>query len=308
MQAAQTETSPKIWRIHIGAHKTATTHLQDTLADQMENLKQVGIRYLSREYIRNSKIKIKTSSVIKTVGAEFIFAKRFREKILEGFYMHNNFIISEENFLGSVQEVFNSKIYPRAETRLSFLKKSLKRDKDSIYLFLAIRSQAELISSAYAQILRHRPIPGGFDSISRRVMIDPPRWFDLVRRIRLVMGKDCQVCIWLYESYRSNEQRILSRICGCDLPISNSLPSPNSTRTPSSEAIREIEKVGAVAPKADYIRLVREITLSDNGSNRFCPFNKQEKEFLYSVYEDDIRKIRTYESTNHFDNCFILDS
>ena len=39
-------------RLHIGAHKTATTHLQDSLAAQSGKILAGGLVYLSRGFVR----------------------------------------------------------------------------------------------------------------------------------------------------------------------------------------------------------------------------------------------------------------
>jgi len=285
-------TSPRNWRIHIGAHKTATTHLQDTLASQLEFLKKIGVRYITRDSLRNGKIKIKTSPAIRIFRIEGLHAWCFKKRLRFCAGPNYNIVISEENFLGSVQEAICSKIYPRAEERLHFLKRALSESENNISLFLSIRNQADLIPSAYAQLLRHRPMPNGFEPIRRRVMSNPPRWIELVIRVKNTMGTGCPITVWRFEDYLRDDRRIISELCGYDLAGFQSLPTPASTRTPSWEAIREIERLAKLTQRKEYINNVKQILRSDNGIKKFAPFLSEEKELLNGVYEHDLERIK----------------
>jgi hypothetical protein len=52
MSAAETRSPVRSWRIHLGAHKTATTHLQETLTAVRPALAERGIDFIPNQRVR----------------------------------------------------------------------------------------------------------------------------------------------------------------------------------------------------------------------------------------------------------------
>jgi len=297
--------SCRTWRLHIGAHKTATTHLQDTLAKHKKILEAVGAQYLSREEIRQENIKIREKSMALRFGLGDIYLRKFANKIHQKSMYSSTMIISEENFCGSVAEIAEPVMYPRLERRLGFLSSALQGH--DIKYFLSIRNQVDIIPSSYVHTIKYKPMPHGFEPIRSRVMADPPRWSDLVYRLKNTIGWDVPLSIWLFETYLRKEQEIISLLCGNEINIEKSLDRPDSTRTPSWEAVREIEMLGKLVSRSKYRKEVKAIIETDNGNKKYTPFNAQEINFLESVYEIDIERIAQMYQDSHVDSeCFFV--
>src|ERR671915_2577538 len=57
MRAPELQSGPvRRWRIHIGAHKTATTHLQETLTALRPALAAQGVDYIPNSLVRGRKL------------------------------------------------------------------------------------------------------------------------------------------------------------------------------------------------------------------------------------------------------------
>ena len=200
------------WRIHVGAHKTATTHLQETLTLVRDRLADRGIDFVpTRPLMRKQRF------------AEVLFQRRpiARLPIFGPAHMRDAIearvepmrigpdvvVLSEENILGRPRHILATPFYPQADQRIGRLA-SLGFRAD-LRLFLSIRSYDTLVPSAYAEALKHDPPPpGGFAAMRARLLAAPPSWFDLVARLRAA-APDIPLLIWRQEDYRANDRAIM---------------------------------------------------------------------------------------------------
>lgn len=281
----------KNYRIHIGAHKTATTHFQDILEMRQPFLKAAGVDFIPRSKLREIELaKTLDSNLNFKFLDNFLANKKWKSKTDSIISTSNNILISEENFMGYTHEIFDYPIYPRLENRLLKLSKIMESDKFSLYL--SIRDYASLLPSAYSQCLLGSHRIKNFNSIRERFLRNPPNWADLIHRIQTVLP-NIRLKVWTFENYIFNSSPIVSELCGLeirsDIPI---LPSKKTMRL-SASAVKKLEHLN----KNFFLRrekkmVVRNLLESNDNSEKFNPLSVEESQFLSHFYERDLNVIR----------------
>ena len=276
------------WRLHIGAHKTATTHLQETLICHREWLLQHGTDFLPMEAVRALALPPYAGLYDWRFRLGWPMRRRIERSVAPLRRGPGRIVISEENLIGGVRGLVSWPFYPAAVSRLrSFAALSRSR---GMHLFLSVRSFEKLLSSAYAQELRFRYLPGGFEPIRATALRSPPSWTELVTRIHETLP-NARLQIWKHEDYRRSEREIMSRFCGVELPLGEALPVPTSTRSPSAQAIAALEALDPTLNRPAHVAAAKRIVDADTGDEGFAPFSASEKTLLRNAYEEDLERL-----------------
>lgn len=277
------------WRILLGAHKTASTALQDMLAGRREELAGMGIHCPTREELR-------ACGLAAHLGPSR--GHRFRPWFLQRPRLNRSMValrsplptllLAEEQLLGFVPDLLEPRPYRELEVRLGRLDR-LVGDAEAA-LFLAVRSPATLLPSAYAHKLCRGNWRGDFAPIARRALARPPSWTRLAERIRAAMpGRPLRV--WTFEDFLSDPSPVMDALVG--RPLSPwSLPSaPPETRSPSAEAMAAMQAIHFWVPRRMRRRRCAELRTSDAGNTRYSPFSPEETAFLDAAYAADLREL-----------------
>lgn len=289
------------WRIHVGAHKTATTHLQETLSTVRADLADRGVDFiptlpLVREQ-RFAEVLWQRRPIARLPILGPVAMRDAIETAVEPVRIGPEVVVlSEENILGLPRDILATPFYPQAAQRVGRLASlGLRAD---LRLFLSIRSYDRLLPSAYAEALKHAsPPPGGFAAVRSRLLAAPPSWFELVERIRAA-APGVPLRIWRQEDYRANDRAIMEGLCGRPLGPLPRLPDPARTRSPSGAAIAAAEALPADLSYAERLARVRRIYAEpgadpgvDPGEARFQPFDESERRRLRALYDADLERI-----------------
>src|SRR4051812_26696489 len=100
------------WRIHIGAHKTGTTHAQKLLALSRSELAGQGLDYLPRDAFRDLSIARKVVKAHSGGGSPAETLRELIEPLRSG---PERILISDESIVGIVPELLSPIQYPRLE-------------------------------------------------------------------------------------------------------------------------------------------------------------------------------------------------
>jgi hypothetical protein len=284
----------RAWRVHIGAHKTATTHLQETLTLVRATLAARGIDYLPNQQVRGRKLSWTLWRRRPIARLPLIGPARMREAIeatLEPIRIGPDVVaLSEENILGVPHQILEPTFYPQAD--LSMARLATLGLRAELELFLSIRSYDALLPSAYAESLKHGTAPeGGFAAIRERLLAVPPSWYDLVGRIRAA-APGVPLHVWRQEDYRANAPAIMEAFCGSPLGELPEISDPAWTRSPSATAVAAAERLPADLARPERLRRVKAIyTASDPDGDRFRPFTEAEGRQLRARYDADLDRI-----------------
>lgn len=196
--------------LHIGAHKTATTHLQRSLSEQVKLVRGIDARFYGPPYFRNG------PSIARRFGLEGdVTPEEARIAWTKMAGQTRRVLLSEENFIGTMHNRFakmDMPLYPHASNRIGALADRIA--SDGIDVFLGIRNPAHYVTSGYCQALMggHKVI---LDDVKAQNPVSGVDWADLVSRLRQTDGiRD--LVVWCYEDYKDLFSDIVARMIGPD--------------------------------------------------------------------------------------------
>ena len=197
--------------LHLGAHKTASTHLQIALGRARTALTARGVAMFLPGDLRRDGLRL--TGCLSAQHADGAHAKMIRNAFAESARGARVLLISEENIVGTAHDpamIDRAQFYPHAQARLARLAALLPQGQ--VTLALAMRDPAGFLVSAYSQrLLSGRVAP--FDGFCGG--LDPAllSWRDLVTRLRgAVPG--AEMLLWCYEDYPAIAGPVLSAMLG----------------------------------------------------------------------------------------------
>jgi hypothetical protein len=230
------------WRIHIGAHKTATTHIQNTLYRLRPILQQHGITFLPHDDLRARLGKVMQKSRWHYVLGNWSRQLILQRRILGQESAQDTVLLSEENILGGALDILATAPYQGVSKRLNFIRCLASHAPTTV--FLSIRSFDRVLPGSYTTGLSNRPA----EAIQAREILQTalgnwtPSWIGIIERIQEAIP-NTPLCIWTQEDYRHHPKTILSALCGITIENLPHIPPSRSNLTPSLAAVEEIERL-----------------------------------------------------------------
>ncbi|MEM7702005.1 MAG: hypothetical protein AAF251_08730 [Pseudomonadota bacterium] len=294
--------SSPVIRIHVGAHKTATTYIQDTLALNQAASAAAGTAIWTRGQFRPALAAAITAQRKKQRTSRALFKPYLRKRCKESVHALRAFFeadcdvtISEENLLGYPRDSFSGTIYPRAAQTLNLLRPALEGQRVEIYL--ALRSYPAFISSLYGEALQHgdhTPIEG-FKRMHRSA---DGLWPRVVETLSGAFPGS-PITVWRYEDFARIEPEILGRLSGL---CTDAIIRPAQTDilpSASAEAIREYVQTASDMPKSKrqlHMLALRHRYPKSGPNAAFSLWDEAEAAALRDEYEADIERIKTADS------------
>jgi len=274
---------------HIGAHKTATSHLQRSLKRAREALSAQGVQYYGPDHFRvpGQSIQALFGSGPET-GIEDT-KKRATAQMQALCKDGHRLVMSEENFIGPLNQrhgLAMKQRYTLASDRLAELSNAIGQDID---VFLAIRRPTAFINSAYCQMLlggRVQPV----EVFQKRNPLSSVDWIDLVARLRSAHGVG-GVTVWQYEDYGALFAQIMSALIG---PDTAQLVTPRPryiNRGLSTAAVAHVLAQEGDAGGTKAAIAARNMLPVEEGHSAFDGFAPEEHEIGDAAYARQIRSI-----------------
>ena len=278
---------------HIGVHKTATSHLQQSLNKATDALAAQGVRYYGPEYLRLPG---------RTLPALFGFrkgkdagdAKRAPAEQLALLRKDGHrLLLSEENFIGWLNSPKGSTVksrYINAGDKITELAAAIGQDID---VFMAVRRPSAFINSAYCQMLMGgRVMPVAV--YQRRNPLSSVNWLDLVSRVRAAKGVG-QLTVWKYEDYNAIFGQIVEGLAGTGLgqhvdPVSRAIHMGLS-----SAAVAEVLHRTEQGPIDKIGLMARKLLPIEEGYPRFDGFGPDEHAMGDAAYAAQLKGISALE-------------
>ena len=287
---------PKSLRIHLGAHKTATTHLQDTLKLCSQPLLRENVWYISVDAFRY-KLRLLDQDAIFSAKKNWI-EKRYTltSKLFNiPTIADRSILLSEENILGRVIDVLYLRSYP--SPNFGFI--NYARKFTDVHLFLSIRSFSQIYPAAYATGLKFYPeeaIRLKTELLEALERGEKPSWTSLVERIES-QTPGCTLRCWTFEHYKAHQQDTFSKLTGTQINNIPSVDNPSLTATPSVTAIKQVE---AMIAAKEHKKVQKWFKVCGDIYRQYPATNKQSKytfiskgiqEGLDEQYNEDIEKL-----------------
>jgi len=281
---------PKI-TLYLGAHKTATTHLQGMLGLGRAWLAGRGIALSLPQDLRKTWLpgfftwvgnQGRTS--IDTLTAE----------LREIMPISGRWIVAEENILGVSNDLMTrAGLYPMAGERLLGLMQLF--EQADIELFFSIRSYADFYRSAYSEVVRNRGyVP--FSQFYDESRFAGNSWLQMVRDLQQHIPEE-KMTLWCYEDFRSLLPTLVQLITG-EESVEELLAFGSNEPTRPSLSHKTMEILGLLDPvlsRKETLALVERINRAYPVSqeNRvFDPFTPGQKAAMHARYLEDVARIR----------------
>ena len=286
--------------VHLGAHKTATTHLQRSIDESAEAAIDAGVRCYGPQYLRHGGRAIQNLFGLQPWCGN-AKPRRTPENQLSFLAKGGNRVfLSDENFLGPLHEGDGNLVLPLyadAPARVAALAAALPEAR--IKLYLSIRRPDAFIESAYSQTL----FSGDFlnpDDFRDRHPVSSVDWVPLVRGLATAPGVE-SLLVWRYEDYGQIFNYLMRRMLrwklGTVIAPFHKTVHPGLSEA-AVEQILQQHAAGRGGPLAAMAR--RDLPVTD-GNPRFSLFDQVEKSKAAAMYHSQIEQIRSIEKCEFVD-------
>ena len=266
--------------LHVGAHKTATTYMQNKLALNIDLLASRGVRYDALETLRAN-----FTSILKNVanGAnDFVRGLAADAK-------RQDVIISEENILGVPGDiVLNGVYYAKAGQRLKSVLDLIEVDQPEIYL--SLRDYASFTVSMYSEYIRHREFLQ-FDDYMKLYDSSGSSWVKVIDDI-VGVAPQAKIVLWDYSRFKALEPTIFARLAGFDSSLLKTPEGP-MRESFSDAAMRAYGALSAVLSRQELKRVMGPIAraLPKGAHAAFSPHDSETVASLKAKYQADVAAI-----------------
>jgi len=273
--------------LYLGAHKTATTHLQ-------------GILHANRNRLAEEGIKLSMPGDVRKEWLQSFFHwcnhkdSDSREKIQKAAPEKGTWLLTEENIAGVSNDfTIKSGIYPHIGARLKCLRSAWPEPE--MELFFSLRSYETFYRSAYSEVVRNRGyIP--FDEFYDEERFKNNSWVETVRQFVEVIPQE-RITLWRYEDFRKLVPSILKAMTGIDDTETMIAAYKAETTRPSlsQKTIDILDSLHPVLNRQESKKLVERINNAypvSGGYEALRTFSSEEEARFKAQYDDDVATIR----------------
>lgn len=276
------------WKIHIGAHKTATTFIQTILQDNEERISKSNMRLLvPTDDLR--KLNLHGLSSIKRPFSMLAPHRTLQKRLNIDEKKYKGAILSEENLLGLPIVALSGDMYKK---RPLYRAISQLSKQCSVKVFLSIRSPETFFPSLYSETLKHTFLPKDlFSYLEKKFTNEPPSWLPMILNIRK-SAPDAKLCIWPYESFSTNSKEIIQALAGTQIDARQTNTHNPINKSGSAFAIGLAANLDQKLESTERLKLVTKIYETNFDDNSiFKPFSKETTVEMRKRYKADIQEL-----------------
>lgn len=267
--------------LHSGAHKTATTYIQSTLAASRQALRARGVGYLPLEEMRKR--------VTHLLGRNRFIARVLMSRVIRQHRGCERLILSDENLSGLCSGAVDvGTYYPQIGRRAERLLAAASVEEAEV--LFAVRSYDRFVSSMYCEHLRHRPFLSVGEYLAA-IDVDGFSWRRIVAELCRVFGQD-RVTLWRFEDFRQVEDQVFAALCGVAEGLDR--PARPVRESLSQRAVAELEalapQIGREHVRAEVDRVAARLP-KDAANPAFEAFAPARAAELRARYDQDMRAI-----------------
>ncbi|NNU81325.1 hypothetical protein HMH01_12840 [Halovulum dunhuangense] len=279
-------------RLHIGAHRTGTTRLQQALrrrASWLRDKRGLGVYWPEQvRPERNLGFNLKASlpaplgRLVRSAAVDRVAALR-AEAEAQG---KRRMVVSEENWAGLIdQMIATGAIYPAIRRRIGALAPVFRGDR--VTLLFSVREYSSFYASLYCHRTRTRPLPP-FERGKQRYLALPRRWPAVLADLGRAMP-DAEILVWPFETLRGNGGAALCAILGQDNIVGLNEALKPALPSPSAAAVARLNAMVSGPDLQREARIAVVKALADGP--RFDPWTAEERVALQAAYEADLAEL-----------------
>lgn len=272
--------------LHIGAHRTASTHFQQLVECNSAALEQSGIMAHTPSSLRGEGKPLWDKLTSKQIASQ----EEQESLIKQLSKSYSQLVLSEENTLGSMFSSsggMTSSLYPNGHVKVAIFLKNTPNCSTTTYI--AIRNPATYLPSVYAYgLTRGRYM--SFDGFMGKVSPFALKWSDLVSRVRQLRNTR-NVVIWKHEDYTLREFDIFGEVTTLSTRNLIRPKNPNIHSSIPLEAITELSRIGWDHLSREVVEKTRKRFLPLRDYGRFQPFTDNQVDKLNMAYDEDCEAI-----------------
>jgi len=228
--------------LHMGAHKTASTHFQHSLRMHNDLLVKNGIAFYSPPLMRATNL-----DYMGRLGLTRSSDENPRDVLAEMKQSADKLVISEENFLALAHppsKPADTPLYPRAARALGKLQNAAP--DVSFDLFLSVRDYASFYQSLYSQNFYgglFQPLDTFMDGFHYNTLT----WCDPINTLASLETVN-SITLWRYEDYPAIGPKVIDGMFTDGLGAKVELTAPVRHPGLSQRAAAELLQIGAQQP------------------------------------------------------------
>jgi len=281
-------------KLYIGAHKTATTHIQSVLEHNHKNLEQHNIKLSTPNELRKSWLPNFLNLCHKKDLSHMEDLKK--ELPTKGIW-----ILSDENFTGTPYDFkIHKGMYPNVGQRLKCLKELFPNAK--IELYFSIRSYETFYRSTYLEVVRNRGyIP--FQEYYNEEQFKHNSWVDVIEMFTSVIPEE-NITLWRYEDIKTLMPTIINNITGLNnaKELILNYPIQKTRESLSKKTIEVLASLSDVMSQKESKKTIEILNnkypLGDKYSKFISFTHKKQKEFQLQYKENIFNIKKTYPRIN----------
>jgi hypothetical protein len=279
---------PKVM-LHLGVHKTATTHTQSRLWNSRGMLRSIGVNYIGLNKVRErltSKLRDDEADADQLFNALYPFLNCER------------LIVSDENIIGGTEQPTSKKYYPAAQARVKRILQAL--DGFEVEVLVTLRNYSDYAISRYSEFLRHFSFLT-FEEYYKKAPLDKLSWVDLVTDLRAAGAK--RIYVTDFSTIFNNEMAFVEKLAGQEVELNPADGGAGIRRTKISQEGYEVVKYYAEHYSSDSAKKV--VNLLDNNEQKtevtkFNPVSETLVEALEKKYQSDLSVISSMSGVEFF--------
>lgn len=276
-----------IIKLYIGAHKTATTHIQSILEANKEPLLKNNITISTPNILRPKWIQLFMNYCHHNKLSN-------KEELLALSPKHGTWIFSEENFVGNSYELSQtSTLYPNILLRLKCFVELFPKAK--IELYFSIRSYETFYRSTYLEVVRNRGyLP--FDAYYKEALFQSKSWVNVIEMFSQVIPEE-NITLWCYEEVHNLMPQIIDLITELNnaKALIENYPIKKTRESLSNKTLEVLASLSSVMTQEESQKIVEVINKKypqGNEYSKFIAFDNEKLKKLKIKYKRDIKYIQ----------------
>lgn len=263
--------------LHIGAHRTASSALQQHLSLNRAELAEAGVVYWGPKITRGGLFRGAIGGVDGVMAwQERRFAGRCAmraEAVRQTGATH--LMISDENMIGSLRGALeHTRLYADAGRRIAAYANGFSRHR--LTVALCVRDYADWWTSSLAfRLQRGGPLP--HTQMREYLITQPRRWRHLVEELARVLP-DVRLVVWSFEASANAPYRLIQELTGTSTDPGPS--GPINVRPGTSDLLELMDACGIDPATFRW------------PDGRFMPFASHELDALGAQYQEDLAWLR----------------